>query len=123
MGSNPANLVLRFLLELAALAASGFWGWRQADGALGVVLALGIPVIEMILWGTFRVPEDASSSGKAPVPVPGPVRLILELTFFAFAVWALFDIDSTTLGWVMGGAVLAHYLLSYDRVIWLIRSS
>jgi hypothetical protein len=69
MASNPINLALRFVLELAAWAASGVWGWHQGTGALRVVLALGIPLVEMVLWGTFRVPEDASSSGRASVPV------------------------------------------------------
>jgi Protein of unknown function (DUF2568) len=27
-----ANLGLRFLLELGALAAVGYWGWQTADG-------------------------------------------------------------------------------------------
>jgi hypothetical protein len=122
MASNPINLALRFVLELAAWAASGAWGWHQGTGALRVVLALGIPLVEMVLWGTFRVPQDASSSGRAPVPVPGLVRLVLELAFFGFAVWALRDIGATTLSWVLAGLVLAHYLLSYDRLQWLLRT-
>jgi hypothetical protein len=123
VGSNPINLALRFLLELAALAASAAWGWQRGAGALRVILALGIPLLEMVLWGTLRVPEDPSSVGRAPVPVPGLIRLALELAFFAFAVWALRDISATTLSWVLGALVVAHYAVSYDRVRWLLRKS
>jgi hypothetical protein len=35
-----ANLALRFLLELTALTAVGYWGWKTGDGALGWVLAV-----------------------------------------------------------------------------------
>ena len=31
MGSHPLNLALRFLLELVAIGAVGFWGWRATD--------------------------------------------------------------------------------------------
>ena len=66
MGSHPINLAFRFLLELAALVASGFWGWRQSDGGFRYILAIGIPVFLAVVWGTFAVPNDPSRSGKSP---------------------------------------------------------
>ena len=122
MSGNPVNLAFRFLLELAGLAAIGYWGWTQHDGVWRFVLALGLPLLAAILWGTFRVPGDASSSGRASVPVPGIVLLVLELAFFAAAAWGLFDAGQQTLGLILAVAVLLHYVLSYDRVIWLLRS-
>jgi hypothetical protein len=121
MGSNPVNLAVRFLLEIAGLAALGWWGWSQGDGILRFVLALGIPILAAVLWGTFAVPDDPSRSGKAPVPVPGIVRLVLELAFFAAATWALFATGLTTLAWIYGVVVLIHYAVSYDRILWLVR--
>lgn len=121
MGSNPINLLARFILEIAGLVALGWWGWNQAEGILRFLLALGIPLLAAILWGTFAVPNDPSRSGEAKVPVPGIVRLLLELAFFASATWVLFDIELTTLGWVYGIASLIHYLISYDRIAWLVR--
>jgi len=121
MSSNPINLAARFLLELSALLAIGFWGWRQSTGSFRFVLAIGIPLIAAVLWGTFAVPDDPSRSGKAPVPVPGIVRLVLELAFFAFATWALYNAGATQLSWLLGGVTLIHYGLSYDRLWWLIR--
>jgi len=121
MGSHPINLAFRFLLEVVALLAIGYWGWSTSEGMLRFVLALGLPLTAAVLWGTFRVPNDASSSGKAPVPVPGILRLLLELALFAFAVWALYDAGAVRLSWVLGFAVVVHYALSYDRISWLIR--
>ena len=121
MGSNSVNLAVRFVLEITGLVALGWWGWNQADGILGFVLALGIPVLAAVLWGTFAVPDDPSRSGKAPVPVPGIARLLLELAFFALATGSLFAVGATTLAWAYGIATLIHYLVSYDRVAWLVR--
>lgn len=118
---NPINLAVRFILEIVGLIALGWWGWNQADGVLRFVLALGIPLLAAVLWGTFAVPDDPSRSGDARVPVPGIVRLLLELAFFALATWSLFAMDATTFGWIYGVAVLIHYVFSYDRVGWLVR--
>lgn len=121
MGSNPINLALRFILEIAGLVALGWWGWNQGEGILRFVLAFGIPFLVAVLWGTFAVPDDPSRSGGARVPVPGAVRLVLELAFFASATWSIFAADATTLGWIYGIAALIHYVISYDRVMWLVR--
>jgi hypothetical protein len=121
MGSHPINLAVRFFLELSALAAMGVWGWRQSEGWLRFVFALGIPIGAAVVWGTFAVPNDPSRSGAAPVPVPGLVRLAIELAVFAFATWALGDLGAIRLGWAMGIVVGVHYVASYDRILWLIR--
>lgn len=105
MGSNPINLTVRFFLELTALIAMGFWGWNQREGALRFVLAFGIPIIAAAIWGVFAVPNDPSRSGSAPVPVPGMLRLALELIFFAFAAWTLYSAGATR--------VLAHESVKY----------
>ena len=121
MGSNPINLGVRFVLEIGALAALAWWGRQQASGVWRYVLTIGIPLLAAIVWGTFAVPDDPSRSGEARVPVPGLVRLIIELAVFGLATWALFVTGATTLGWVFGVAVVVHYAISYDRVAWLVR--
>jgi hypothetical protein len=50
-----------------------------------------IPLLAATAWGVFNVKGDPSRSGKAPVPVPGIVRLLLELAFFGSATLALFQ--------------------------------
>jgi hypothetical protein len=121
MGSHPINLAVRFLLEVAALVAIGYWGWSQHSGALRFVLAIGGPLLIAILWGAFAVRNDPSRSGKAPVPVPGMARLALEIAIFAFAAWALYDAGNRLLGLVFALVVMVHYALSYDRIAWLLR--
>ena len=121
MGSNPINLAIRFILEIVGLVALGWWGWNQEEGILRLVLALGIPFLAAAFWGIFAVPNDPSRSGEARVPVPGIVRLLLELTFFVSATWSLFATGVTTFGWIYGIAAVIHYIVSYDRVMWLVR--
>jgi hypothetical protein len=74
-----------------------------------------------VLWGVFAVPGDRSRSGDAPVPVPGILRLLLELLLFGFAAWCLYDAGLVLLANIFGIVVLVHYIISYDRIIWLLR--
>ena len=120
MGSHPINLAIRFLLELSALLAMGVWGWRQGEGWVRFVLAVGIPIIVAVVWGVFAVPNDPSRSGTAPVAVPGILRLAIELAVFVLAIWALYDLGYPGLGWILGIVVAIHYITSYDRILWLI---
>lgn len=118
---HPLNLALRFGLELAALAAIAWYGGQMTDDRLGrLVAAVALPLIAATLWGVFTVPADPSRSGKAPVAVPGSVRLLLELALFGFATWSLIASKAQTLGLVLGAIVLLHYVASYDRVRWLL---
>jgi hypothetical protein len=119
MSQNPLNLAVRFLLEIIALIAIGAWARAHFHGALGFALMILIPLLAATAWGTFNVKGDPSRSGKAPVPVPGIVRLLLELALFGSATWALFNLNPTY-GWTFGAVTLVHYLLSYDRVVWLL---
>ena len=100
-GSHPANLAIRFFLELAALGAMGYWAWRQGEDTTRYVFAVLAPLAAAAVWGIFAVPDDPSRSGSAPVPVPGALRLGIEAIFFAFAVWALYQLGSITLALTM----------------------
>jgi hypothetical protein len=122
MGFHPANLAIRFLLELSALAAMGVWGWRQSDDPVRYVFALVVPLVAAVAWGVFAVPGDRSRSGKAPVAVPGAVRLGVEAAFFAFAVFALYEVGRRPFPEILAVAVCVHYVASYDRVAWLLRA-
>jgi len=121
MGSNPINLGFRFLLELGALIAYGYWGWNLSEGGLRYLTALIPPLLAAIVWGTFAVFDDPSRSGKAPVPVSGALRLILELLFFGLAGYTLFITGIEIWAWIFGSLILLHYILSYDRIVWLFK--
>ena len=120
MGSHPINLALRFLLEISALAGIGYWGWKQHEGLWRLVCGIGIPVALMAIWVIFAVPNDPSRSGEAPIVTPGIIRLIYELLFFGFAVWALGQNGHSRLGLYFAIIIVLHYVISYDRIIWLL---
>jgi hypothetical protein len=72
-----ANLAIRFLVELAALAAVGYWASNAIDaGGLRFVLA-GIAVAAFIAgWGLFLAPSADSGLTKAQKDVIGTVVLL-----------------------------------------------
>jgi hypothetical protein len=117
---RPLNLVVRFLLEIAALIALGYWGYQMAEGGLRYIVAGGIPLLAAAVWGIFAVRGDPSRSGKAPVPVSGLIRLIIEFAFFALAAVGMYSSGMQTLALVFALAVAAHYALSLDRIRWLV---
>jgi hypothetical protein len=77
------NLGLRFCIELAALAALGWWGSQAgSSAALHVVLAIAAPLAAAVVWGLFVAP-------KARVRVSEAARLAIELAVFFAATAAL----------------------------------
>ena len=116
-GSKRWNFMLRFILELCALAALAMWGWLT----YGMIAAIAAPVAAAALWGVFAVPEDPSRSGKTVVPVPGWLRLILELAILYGASWALYSVDQLGLAAALTTCVTFHYLISMNRLAWLVR--
>lgn len=120
MAQHPLNLAVRFVLELSALAAIGIWGFDQHSGAWRWILGFGLPLLAAIAWGTFAVPGDRSRSGEAPIPVPGTMRLLLELALFGLAAWALYDTGHAALALILAGVTAVHYAVSYDRIGWLL---
>ena len=119
MANHPLNLALRFALEIALVGGLGYWGFRGVEGPLRWVAGLGLPLLAMVLWGTFRVPGDPVP--QPPVVVPGAVRLALELGLFAAAVAAYLGAGARSLGLTLAAVLVLHYALSYDRVLWLLR--
>lgn len=112
------NEVFRFGLELAALAAFGYGGWVLGGGGFaGGALSGGVAFIAAAIWGTFRVDGDPK---RAPVPVPGSVRLLLEGVFFASACALLALASAPVPAAVLGGLVVVHYAIGHQRIRWLL---
>jgi hypothetical protein len=119
MGSNPINLAFRFLLELTTLFALGKWGWSLSANWMSYILAVAFPAVAMVIWAVFAVADDPSRSGASPVPVSGIARLLIEFTFFGIGAWALYTTGQAQMATDMAILVVLHYLISYDRIIWL----
>lgn len=120
MTNHPANLVFRFILELLMWAALAVVGWNLAEGPMQWVLAMGLPLASMVLWGVFRVPNDG---GPPVVQVSGVVRLALELASFATAIVGLYIVAKPLWATLLATLVAVHYALSMDRVRWLLRGA
>lgn len=120
-GMNNANLLLRFLLELAAVAGFALWSWNLSTGYWRVVTSVAIVLALAAVWATFAVPNDPSRSGNAPVPVPGMLRLVLEFAILLGGALALRNAGYPAAGLMLAALVLLHYALSLERVFWLLR--
>jgi hypothetical protein len=81
-----ANLALRFALELAALAAVGWWGWDVGGPLLGVAAVAAVVVV----WGAFVAP-------KRRFDLAAPIRLAIELAVWLAAGAALNGVGHTAL--------------------------
>jgi hypothetical protein len=121
MSQNPLNLAVRFILEIAALVATGYGGWHATEGVARYPLAFGLPLIMAFLWGAFRTPNEPHHPTHPVRAVPGWARLLIEAFVFGGGAWGLFSTGATTLGWLYALVLLVHYALSYDRVLWLLR--
>ena len=75
---KAANLALRFLVEVAALAALAYWGAHTGSGAVKVVLAIAAPLAGAVVWGLFAAPKAARRLPRAP-------RVAVEAAVFAAA--------------------------------------
>ncbi|WP_431936163.1 YrdB family protein [Micromonospora sp. RP3T] len=65
-----------FLLELALLAAAGFWGFTlDAGWPVRLLAGLGAPLILALVWGLFCSP-------RATVRLPAPAKLGVQATCF-----------------------------------------
>ena len=119
MGNNPVNLALRFVLEITALVIAGYWGFYFHEGFMGYLVGIGTPLLMGTVWGVFAVANDPSRSGKTVIPTPGWVRLFIELTYFGFASYALYTTENKLCACFFASITIIHYLISYDRVKWL----
>jgi hypothetical protein len=43
------------------------------------------------------------------------------VAFFTSAAWCLFNAGAVQASYIFGGIVLIHYLISYDRILWLFK--
>jgi hypothetical protein len=119
-GMHPVNGALRFALELAMLGGIGWWVRSLFDGSvLGWVVGSVAVVTAASMWGVFNVPGDPSRSGRAPVPVPGWARLVLEVSLFVAGVAAV-AAGAPRVGWLLAGGAVLHYAWYWRRLRWLL---
>lgn len=104
-----ANLAMRFLLELCALAALCYWGFQTGRNTVTQLgLGIGAPLIAAVVWGAFVAP-------KASVSVPDIFRLLAELAVFGSAVAALIAAGQPRLALALALAYVVNRTL---MVVW-----
>jgi hypothetical protein len=81
-GLKAANLGLKFLLELGAIAAFAYWGASRSPVILAVILAIAMPAVFVAAWGIWAAP-------RSPRRLPRQTRVPFELGCFTVAAVAL----------------------------------
>ena len=99
-----ANLALKFLLELAAIAAFAYWGASTGDSVVSVLLAVAAPAVAVVLWGTFAAP-------KATRRLADAARVPFELAVFALAAAALAAAGNAALALAFAALVVVNAAL------------
>jgi hypothetical protein len=101
------NLALRFLLEICALVAVGYWGFQIGNNTMiKWVLGIGGPIIIAVVWGVFGSPN-------ALIKLPMTLHLLLELLVFGIPAIALYATGNRKLAWLFGICVVINRLLMY----------
>jgi hypothetical protein len=71
------SLGLRFALELALIVIVAIWGASlDASGFVRVLVAIGAPLIVVLIWGRWVAPKASSR-------LADPERFVLEVVLFA----------------------------------------
>jgi len=99
-----ANLALKFLLELAAIAAFAYWGASTGDSVVSVLLAVAAPAVAVVLWGTLAAP-------KATRRLADAARVPFELAVFALAAAALAAAGNAALALAFAALVVVNAAL------------
>jgi hypothetical protein len=102
-----ANLALRFLLELCALGALGYWGFKTGSATLAKIgLGIGAPLVAAVVWAIFVSPQ-------ASVQLPGILVLVLQVLVFGGAAVGLVVTGHRSLALVFGALVIINAVLMY----------
>jgi len=101
------NLALRFLLELCALTAVGYWGFKVGSNTfMKYLLGIGAPLLIAVIWATFGSPS-------APKQLTGVARLFLELAIYGVAAAALYSAGRADLAGIFIAVVVVNLVLMY----------
>jgi hypothetical protein len=107
---RAANLALKFGVELAAIAALGYWGATRDGEVVPVLAAVAAPLLVAGLWGVLAAP-------RSPRRLSIRARVPFELAIFALAVAALLASASSLTAAIFASAVVlnAALLTRFDQ--------
>lgn len=101
------NLAIRFLLELAAVAAVVYWGWRLGgEGLAGLALGLALAAVLVLVWWRLIAP-------KARGPISTDMRPLIGSGILLLAAGALGLAGQPFLAAILAGAVVVNTVVMY----------
>ncbi|PPF55313.1 4-amino-4-deoxy-L-arabinose transferase [Rathayibacter sp. AY1C2] len=89
------NAILRFLLELVALATFALWGFASWDLPWNIVLGIGAPVVAALIWALFLSP-------RAVLAIDVYGRSLIELLVMGAAALAWLHLGQPVVAIVFG---------------------
>ncbi|MEV4252298.1 YrdB family protein [Spirillospora sp. NPDC049652] len=110
--AKGANLAVMFFLELGALAAVCYWGFKlDSNWAVRIVAGLGAPIAMGTLWGLFA----AGGGENATYALHGIARAAFEIAWFGTAAVALYAAAAVTPALVFAAVYAVNAIL---RLTW-----
>ena len=104
---QSANLALRFVLELCALAAFSYWGFHAPSSRVArIAAAIVAPLVAAVVWILFGAPG-------AQFELSDPLHLVLEVLFFGGAAVALRAAGRRTYALAFGALAAINRALMY----------
>jgi hypothetical protein len=89
---NGANLGLRFLVELAAIAALSIWGAQATSSTpANVALAIAAPALAIAVWGIWSAPRASRRlSGNSLIALELAILIVVTvlLVVAGHPIWA-----------------------------------
>jgi hypothetical protein len=104
LSMRATNLLIKFGLELAALASFAYWGTTLHGAAASTTVAIAGPVAAAGLWGVLAAP----GSGRR---LSTPARIPFELSVIALATAALAAAGAPALAVVFGAIAAVNAIL------------
>jgi hypothetical protein len=105
--SKSINAGLAFLLELAMLAAFGYWGFQGEKSTwIKWGLGIGIPLVVAILWGLLLAP-------RATRRLNSRWGTLLSSGLFCLAALALYQTNHLALAITFAGIAIVNRILIF----------
>ncbi len=103
---RAANLALRFLLELAALAGLADWGLQIGSGPVRIVPAIAAVAAAAVVWGLWCAPRS-----QRRLPQPG--RTVVEAAVFGLGAVGFAAAGHTSAAVVFAVLAVANWVLLF----------
>ena len=101
------NQIIAFLLEFFMFVSLAYLGFQNGKTVLvKYLLAVGLPLIAIILWGFFAAPNSTYRLEQTP-------RIFFEIALFISTAILFYKSGYTTLAFTFGAIVLLSETIAY----------